>query len=127
MTDDRNVVARSAAQSTTIACLLFYVGDHGSFGHGAEGQDVADGQRCVLAGVNELPSIHALVGNERFGAELVTVWIPEGDPRERGTSAGIVDDFLYDTANVSMPFSKIESSELRGCLVQACVGRWSVL
>ena len=52
--DNGDVVAGGAAQSTTVTDLLLDVGDNGTLGHGAQGQDVADRQGSVLAGVDEL-------------------------------------------------------------------------
>ena len=42
--DDGDVVAGGTAQGATVANLLLDVGDDGTLRHGAQGQDVADGQ-----------------------------------------------------------------------------------
>jgi hypothetical protein len=52
--DDGNVVAGGTAERTTVTGLVLDVGENGSLGHGVEGQDVADGERGVLSGVDEL-------------------------------------------------------------------------
>ena len=116
--DDGNVVTRGAAESTTVANLLLDVGDDGTLRDGAEGEDVADGERGVLAGVDELASVHALVGDEGLGVKLVAVGVAEDDLGQRRTTAGVVDDLLHDTTDVSMALGKVESAELRRRLVK---------
>ena len=116
--NDGNVVARGAAESTTVANLLLDVGDDSSLGDGAEGEDVADGERGVLAGVDELASVHALVGDEGLGVQLVAVGVAEDDLGQRCATAGVVDDLLHDTTDVSMALGEVEGTELRRRLVK---------
>ena len=42
-------------------------------------------------------------------------------------SAGIVNDILDDTSNVTVLFCEVEGSELRRSLVEASMGRWSCM
>lgn len=122
VTNNGNVVSGCASKSTSVANLLLHVGDHGTFRNGAEWEDVADGERCVLAGVDELASVHALVGDEGLGVELVAVRIAEDDLCERCTTTSVVDNLLHDTSNVSMSLCEIVGPELCRCLVEAGVG-----
>lgn len=92
--DDSGVVARGTGQPAAIANLLFKVADDGTFGHGANWQNIADLKVGLATGVNKLASVHAFDGNKQFLAQLVLVWIAEDDDRQRSTTAGIVDDFL---------------------------------
>ena len=85
--DDGNVVAGSATERTTVANLLLDVGDDSSLRDGAEGKDVADGERGVLAGVDELAGVHALVGDEGLGVELVAVGVAEDDAGKGDTTS----------------------------------------
>jgi hypothetical protein len=48
--DDGNVVAGGAAERATVTVLVF----DGTFGDGVEREDVANGERGVLSGVDEL-------------------------------------------------------------------------
>jgi len=121
--NDGDIVARCSAERTTVSSLLFNVGDNGTFRDGTKRQDVADCQVRILAGVDELASVHALVGNEDLISVLELVWASEADLRERSATAGVVDDFLDYTANVAMSFGEVELSELCRSLVQAGVGR----
>jgi hypothetical protein len=52
--DDGNVVTGGTAERTTVAVLVLDVGQDGTLGNRVKGQDVADGQRGVLSGVDEL-------------------------------------------------------------------------
>lgn len=85
--NDGDVVARGAAQGATVANPLLHVGDDGTLGHGAEGQDVADCQGSLLADVDELAGVHALVGDEGLGNLLELVGVTEDDLGERSTTA----------------------------------------
>jgi hypothetical protein len=116
--NDGNVVARGTSERTTVANLLLDVGDDSSLRDGAEGKDVADGERGVLAGVDELAGVHALVGDEGLGVELVAVGVAEDDLGQRRATAGVVDDLLHDTTDVTMTLGEIESAELRRRLVE---------
>ena len=127
--NDGNVVARGTAERTTVANLLLDVGDDSSLRDGAEGENVADGERGVLAGVDELAGVHALVGDEGLGVKLVAVGVAEDDLGQRRTTAGVVDDLLHDTTDVTMTLGEVESAELRRRLVKpfakvlVCVSR----
>jgi hypothetical protein len=55
--DDGNVVTGGTAERTTVTVLVLDVGEDGTFGDGSEGEDVADGERSVLSGVDELCSV----------------------------------------------------------------------
>ena len=123
VTNDGHVVARGATQSTTVTSLLLNVGDNGTFGHRGEGKNVTDGQSGALPGVDELASVHALVGDESLGNHLELVWVTELDLGERSPTTGIVNDLLHDTANVAMALSVVESAELSRGLVEAGMGR----
>jgi len=63
-----------------------------------------------LAAVDEGTGVKTLGGNEGFLPELVTIRITEHDPGKRSPTARVVDDFLDDTANVAVPFCKVEGA-----------------
>ena len=92
MANNGNVVARCASKSSTVTNLLFHVCDNSSFRDGAKREDVSDCEVGVLAGVDELTSVHALVRDEGLGVKLESVGIAEDNLCERGSSTGIVDD-----------------------------------
>jgi hypothetical protein len=123
VSNNGNVVSGSASKSTTVTDLLLNVGDDGTLGDGADWENVSDGQSSVLAGVDELAGVHALVGDEGLGLELESVWVAENDLGKRRTTSGVVDDVLDNAANVSVTLSIIEVSELCRCLVQAGIRR----
>jgi hypothetical protein len=117
--NDGHVVARCPAQSTSVANLLLDVGDHSTLRYGAKWEHVADCERGVLAGVNELASVHALVGDEGLGVELVAVGIAEGDFGEWCATTWVVDDLLHYTTDIAMTLGEIVGAELRGCFVES--------
>lgn len=127
MSNNGNVVSGSASKSTTVTDLLLDVGDDGTLRDLADWEDVSDGQSSVLASVDELAGVHALVGNEGLGVELESVWVAEDNLCERRTTSGVVDDILHNAANVTMTLSIVEVSELSWRLVESRVGRESVV
>jgi len=123
--NDGNVVTGGTAKSTTVTHLLLDVGDNGTLGAGSEREDVANGEGSVLAGVDELAGVHALVGDEGLGVELEAVGVTEDDLGQGSTTAGVVDDLLHDTTNIAVSLSEIEGTELGGSLVESFKERLS--
>lgn len=119
--NDGDVVTRRPAQRTPVADLLLHVADHRTLGHAAEREHVADVQGRILAGVDELAGVHALVGDEGLGVQLEAVRVAEDDLGEGRAAAGVVDDVLHDPADVAMALGVVVGPELRGGLVQAGV------
>jgi hypothetical protein len=70
-----------------------------------------------------LTSVHALVGDEGLGNHLELVRVTELDSSERSTTAGVVDDLLYNTPDISMALSEVERAELGRSLVETGVSR----
>ena len=124
LADNSNVVTGGTAKRTTVTRLLLDVGNDGTFGDRGEGKDVADGQGGVLSGVDELASVHALVGDEGLGDLLELVRVAELDLGEGSTTAGVVDNLFHDTTSVTMTLSVVECTELGGGLVETGVSRW---
>ena len=125
MTDDRDIIPRGPPQDTTIAHLLLHVRHHRTFGYRAQGQNIPNGQGSFLAGVDELPGVHALVGDEGFGVELEAVRVTELHFGQRCASTRIVNDVFDDASNVAVLLCEVKRSELCWSLVQARMGRWS--
>lgn len=59
--NDGHVVARGAAERTTVSSLLLDVGEDGTLGNGVEREDVADGKSGVLSGVDKLCTVSSEV------------------------------------------------------------------
>ena len=120
--DDSHIVAARPAQRTTITRLLLHIRHDGSFWHGAKRKHIPDGELCVLASVDELTGVHALICDEGLGMQLESVWIAEDNFGERCAATWVVDDVLYDTADVAMAFCIVVGSELCWGFVEAGVG-----
>lgn len=84
--DNGDVVAGGAAESSTVTDLLLDICDDGTLGHLTDGKDVADSQGSALADVDELASVHALVGDEGLGDLLELVGVAELDTSEGSTT-----------------------------------------
>lgn len=84
--DNSDIATRGTAQSATVTNLLLDVRDDGTLRHLTEGEDVADGKSGLLAGVDELASVHALVGDEGLRNLLELVGVAECDLGERSTT-----------------------------------------
>lgn len=95
--NDGDVVAGGTAESATVTNLLLHIRDDGSLRHRAERQDVSDGQSGLLADIDELAGVHALVGNESLGDLLELVWVTEDDLGE-GSTTTCARNLLADTA-----------------------------
>lgn len=144
MANDGDVVSGGSPDRTTVTGLLLDVGHDGTFGHGSKREDVANAERGLLSGVDELTSVHALVRNKtmshphlcqskthcqeyrkwiavRLVAELVAIRVTEDHLRKGSTATWVVDDVLYDTTDVSMTLTVVEGSEFGGLLLVTSV------
>ena len=86
MTDNSGVVARSASDRTTVASLLLYVADDGTFGHTREWKHVANGKLSLLAAVDESAGMQALSRDEGFNSLLITVRVAEDNTGKRSAT-----------------------------------------
>jgi len=112
VSNDGSVVSRGTGELATVTRSLLNIAHDGTFGHGAERRDVANLELCILAAVDELPSVHTLDSNEVVLVELVLVRVAENDAGERGTTTGVMNDFLDDTLDVAVSLSEIQRAEL---------------
>lgn len=117
-----HIVARCASKGTTVTRLLLNVRDNGSFWDGAEGQDVSDSEVGVLAGVDELAGVHALVGDEGLGMESESIGVTEDDLGQRGSSSTLVNDLRDNASHIARAFGIIEGSEFRWRFPETGVG-----
>lgn len=123
--DDGDVVAGGAGKAATVTDPLLDVRDDGTLGHRANREDVANGEGSVLAGVDELARVHALVGDEGLGVELEPVGVAEDDLGEGRTATGVVDDLLHDSAGVPVALRVVEGPELSDAISEAGVGSYA--
>jgi hypothetical protein len=108
MSNDNDIISRGASERTTITDFFFNVGDDCAFGHDTKGENVANCKVCLFAGVDELACVHAFVGDEGFCAMFVAVGIAEDNFGERGTAAGVVDNFFHNATEVAMSFGILQ-------------------
>jgi len=82
--DNCDIVSGSASECSTISNLLLDVRDDGTLRDGANWEDVSDGESSLLASVDELSGVHALIGDEGLGVKLETVDIARNWTRASG-------------------------------------------
>merc|ERR1719431_369548 len=121
--DDGGVVAGSSGQFAAISQLFLQLADDGSLRHGADGHHVADGQRRLLAAVDELTRVHALHGDERLLALLKFVGISKLDDGQRRATSGVVNDVFDDAFDVAVAFGVVGSAEAGGAFTMFVVRR----
>jgi len=121
VSDNGSVVTGSTGKSATIARLLFQVADNGTFGHAADGKNIADLQSSTLSTVDKLSGVHSFGGQEKFLALLEAIRILENDYRQRGTTTGVMDNFLNDTLDVSLSLGKVDGPQFGGPLAMLVV------
>merc|ERR1719495_2261636 len=121
--DDGGVVAGGSGQFATISQLLLQLADDGALRHGADRHYVADGQRRLLAAVDELTRVHALDGDERLLALLKFVGISKLDDGQRCAASGVVNDVFDDAFDVAVAFGVVGGAEAGGAFTMFVVRR----
>jgi len=120
--DDGGVVARAAGKDAAIAGATFDVANDGTLRELANREDVANVQLGLLASVDELARVHALSGDEELLGAAILIGVVELNTGQRGTTAGIVNDFADNTLDVAVTLGKVQSAVLSGALTAAGVG-----
>jgi len=110
VSDDGSVGSGCSGERTTVTNLLLDAADDRSFRELAHGDNISNIEGSFLATVDEGTSVKTLGSNEGLFAELVTVWITEDDAGKRSAAARVMDNFLDNTANVAVPFGKVEGT-----------------
>merc|ERR1711931_359273 len=121
--DDGGVVSGSSGQLAAISQLLLQLANDSSLGHGADGHHVADGQRRLLAAIDELTRVHALDGDERLLALLKFVGISKLDDGQRRAASGVVNDVFDDAFDVAVAFCVVGGAEASGAFSMFVVRR----
>jgi len=111
VTDDDAGGAGSTGKNAAVSLFGLDVGDDGTLGHGADGEDVANSEGGLRSGVNELAGVHALDCDEKLSVLLVFVLVFENDLGEGGTTAGVVHDVSHNALDVSSALDVVQSSE----------------
>jgi len=116
VTDDDAGGTRGLRDVGAITGLGLQIAHDGTFRHLADGKDVTDGQLGLGTEVDEHAGVETFARNHQLLAELETVGIAEDDAGEGSTTTGIVHDLLHQTADVTVTFGIVESTELGGAL-----------
>ena len=116
MRNDGDVIPRSTGKLAAVAGLALQVANDGTFGHGADGKNVANAELSLLTAVNVLAGVHTLGSNEQLLVSAVVVSIAELHLAKRGTTAGIVNNVVDDTLDVSVTLGEVDGAKLCGSL-----------
>jgi len=104
---DGGVVAGCTGECATVSDFLLDVANNGTFWQLADGEDVANGELGLFAAVDEGTGVQAFGGDECLRAAFVSVRVAEDDASEGRATTGIMDDFFYDTPDISITFCKV--------------------
>jgi len=121
VTDDGGIVAGSAGKGTAVTDFLLDVADNGTLGKSGDGEDIADGESSLLSAVHKCTGVEALSRDEGLLTELVAVGVTENDAGKGSTTAGIMDDVLYNTPDVAIALCEVERAQTSRVLVQVRV------
>jgi hypothetical protein len=116
MRNDSDIVPRCTSKLAAVAGLALQVADDGTFGHRADGEDVADVELSLLTAVHVLSGVHALGSDEQLLVSAVVVSVAELNLAERSTTTGVVDDVVHDALDVSVTLGKVDGAKLGGSL-----------
>lgn len=104
---DDGRASRSASDLSSISDLGLEIADDSSLRHGADGQNISNGELGLASSVDVLAGVHALNSDEVFGSALVSVGVTELDAGKRGTTAGVVNDLLDYTLDIATRYTTV--------------------
>jgi len=116
VTDDDARSSGGLGDVGAVTGLAFQIADDSTFRHFADRQDVSDGELCFGTEVDKLTSVETLTRNHQLLLELETVRITEDHTGERSTTTRVMDELLYQTADVTVTLGIVEGAELRSAL-----------
>ena len=110
--DNNSVGSRATGESSTVTALGFDVADNGSLRDRSQRQDVTAGKAGLLTAVDELSRVHTFGTEEQFVVALVSVRVDKLNTANRGTSTGVVHDFLDGSSDVTLLLGVVNRSKL---------------
>jgi len=120
--DQDAVFTRRLGEGTAVTELGLDVADDGTFRHGAQRQNVTNGQGSLLTGVHELTGVRTFGGNEELLLVAVLLGVTESHLGERSTTTRVVDDVRNHTLDIAVTFGKVLLAVLRRALAGVRVG-----
>jgi hypothetical protein len=108
VSNDCRIISGSTSEGTSVPNLFFDVADDGTFRALTNGEDVPYYEGGFFAAVDESTGMEAFGGDESFFTELVAVGVTEDDACEGCTATGVVDNFFYDTADITIALCEIQ-------------------
>ena len=118
MSDDGSVISRGTGKSTTVSYLFLDVAHDGTLEKLGNSKDVSNSQGSLLSAIYECTSVQTLSGNESLCSELVAVGVTEDNAGERSATTSVVNNFFYNSTDVSIALRVVEVAEFcRGLVV----------
>jgi len=114
VTDHDGGGTRGTGKSATVSELGLNIGDNGTLWHLVDREDITDSEGGFGAAIDELAGVHAFNSNEILLVLLEFVLVSEYDLSERGATAGIMQNILDNTLDVSFTLSEVNGSESSG-------------
>jgi len=111
VTDDNSWCAWGSGESSSVSEFTFTVWDDGTLWHLIHWKNISNGERCFCAGIDELACVHSFDSDEVLNSLLVSVCISEGNLREWGTSAWVMNDVLHNTLHIPLSLNEVQGSE----------------
>ncbi|KAG6546659.1 hypothetical protein Mapa_011848 [Marchantia paleacea] len=111
VTDNDDVITRSAGKRTPVSHTVLNIADDSSLGNRSKGQNITNSQSSLLSTVQELTSVHTLSGNKELLLMLVSERMSESHLGQRSSTTRIVDDIRNNTLDVAISFGVIERPE----------------
>ena len=125
VTDDGSIISRGTCECTTVTNFLLDVANNSTFRTRGDREDIADSKLGLLSCIDKGACVKALCGDKGLLSELVAVGVTEYDSSKRGTTsvlsklgscgeirrnapASIMDNFLHNTANVTIALGVIK-------------------
>ena len=115
-------VTRALGEATAVTGFVFDVANHRTLGHRAKRKNISDSELRFSTAVDELTGVHTLGRDEEVFVQFELVGVLEDNLRERGSSAGLMDDLLHDSFDVSLLLGVVERSHFDGTLAKFGVG-----
>jgi len=114
--DDGGVVTRSACDNAAVTSICLDVADDGTFRELADGENVADLERCSSARDDGQTGVDTLRSNDELLAAALAILLGVLDDREERATAGVVDDLLDETLVNTNSLSTVERAVLSRAL-----------
>jgi len=111
VTNDDRWSTGGSGERTASSDLTCTIAHDGTFWHLVHWDDISDGKRCFVSGIDELSGVHSFDSDEILNSLLVSVCVSEGNLCKWCSSTWIVTDVLHNTLHITLSLAIVQSSE----------------